>query len=264
MGKDDSKRPNYGTWIKGRRVAAFWACGIILAALSLLGLVTPRLSLLGLLCLPFVYIAAVLSVTVIRLSERGGNYQNRIHDLILDSLGDEGSVLDIGCGSGNLIIKTAKAHPDRRAVGVDYWGDDWEYSRRQCVENASVEGAGSVEFVRGSAASLPFDDNSFDNVVSCLTFHEVRDATDKTEPLGEALRILRPGGRFVFFDLFDEERHFGGFERVATRLADSGGHVDCTKKLSEIMRLGFPLSTRKVLGRAVLITGKKQRGASPA
>jgi len=103
-------------------------------------------------------------------------------------------------------------------LGLTVWrlgGASWEYSKDQCDRNARVEGVdGRTTFVRQSAASLRFDDATFDVVVSCLTFHEVRDVTDKSLLLAEALRVLRPGGRYVFLDLFADPRVFGPVERV--------------------------------------------------
>lgn len=59
-----------------------------------------------------------------------------------------------------------------------------------------------VTFQKASAATLPFDDNSMDVVVSNLVFHEVGDVKDKKEVIREALRVVKKGGKFVFQDLF--------------------------------------------------------------
>jgi ubiquinone/menaquinone biosynthesis C-methylase UbiE len=103
--------------------------------------------------------------------------------------------LDIGCGSGALTIGLAKALSTAQVTGIDFWGADWEYSKDQCERNARIEGvARRATFVRQGAASLQFDAAAFDVVVSCLTFHEVRDVTDKSLVIAEALRVLCPGG----------------------------------------------------------------------
>ena len=108
-----------------------------------------------------------------------------------------------------------------------------------------------------SAASLPFDNDSFDRVVSCMTFHEVRDAKDKTDSLAEALRVLRPGGRFAFVDPFADERVYGSRVRARSTLIAAGAEVDAERPLTEIFGLGFPMNLPQVLGHAVLITGTK-------
>src|SRR5262249_59455661 len=101
-----------------------------------------------------------------------------------------------GCGSGQLLIRFAKSAPGEY-VGLDSWKDDWEYSKAQCERNAELEGVRGLRFVHGSASRLPFPSRAFGRVISCLTFHEMRDVPDKTASLAEALRVLVPGGRYA-------------------------------------------------------------------
>ena len=115
----------------------------------------------------------------------------------------EGKALDIGCGNGPLTISMAKKYPQAEAIGIDYWGTAWEYSKSVCDRNAEIEGVtGQVAFEKASASSLPFDDETFNLVVSNLVFHEVRNVRDKRELIKEALRVLKEGGGFAFQDLF--------------------------------------------------------------
>jgi ubiquinone/menaquinone biosynthesis C-methylase UbiE len=105
---------------------------------------------------------------------------------------------------------------------VDTWGALWEYSLELCEANARAEGVTDrTAFTRANAATLPFEDGSFDAVVSNLTFHEVRGA-EKNAVLGEALRVLRPGGVFAFQDLFLWKRVYGGTEKLLTAAREYG------------------------------------------
>jgi ubiquinone/menaquinone biosynthesis C-methylase UbiE len=75
-----------------------------------------------------------------------------------------------------------------RVVGVDLSGDQLRVAREQA-------GAMSVTLVQADAAALPFDDGSFEAVVSLMTH------TDLDDPEGafaEAARVLQSGGRFVY------------------------------------------------------------------
>lgn len=208
------------------------------------------------LAIPFLYIAVVLTLASYRLGPRGGDLQERIHQLLINSVGGGGRLLDVGCGSGQLLIRFAKSAPGEY-VGLDYWGDDWVYSRSQCVRNAELEGALGLRFVRGSASQLPFADEDFERVVSCLTFHEVRDVADKTANIIEALRVLAPGGRFAFVDLFDDPGFYAGRGRALTAVADAGGAIETVRSLSEVFDLRFPMNLAKVLKYAVVVTGTK-------
>jgi ubiquinone/menaquinone biosynthesis C-methylase UbiE len=202
----------------------------------------------------------VISLTAWRFGPRGGDFQNRIHGLLVDAVAGRGRVLDVGCGSGRLLIKiakaSAKANPGAHK-GVDYWGDEWEYSKAQCEKNARIEGVPGLEFIKASASKLPFADGSFDAVVSCLTFHEVLDVADKTLSVREALRVLAPGGRFAFFDLFEDPGYYPDPSALARAIEQSGGVVESRRPLGEVFDLPFPLGLKKVLGYAVLVTGHR-------
>lgn len=58
-------------------------------------------------------------------------------------------------------------------------------------------------------AELPFTADEFDIIVSCLTFHEVKDTENKYEVIKEVLRVLKLGGEFVFLDLFMYKKIWG-------------------------------------------------------
>jgi cyclopropane fatty-acyl-phospholipid synthase-like methyltransferase len=122
--------------------------------------------------------------TVYRLAPRGGDFQRRIHDLIVAKaeLPAASWTLDVGCGSGSLVIKLARASADSTVTGVDSWGRDWEYSKELCEDNAEIEGvAARTAFCKQSGAALGFADGSFDAVVGYLTFHEIGDVQRKSD-----------------------------------------------------------------------------------
>jgi len=234
-------------------VFVFWALSVGFLGLGAMSL------WLSLLAAPFLFIATVLSISTYRLSPRGDDVQARVHRLISESVGGEGRVLDVGCGSGQLLISLAKRSPGEH-IGLDFWGDDWEFSQAQAEYNAQLEEVSGLRFIRGSAAQLPFRTACFARVVSCLTFHEVATA-DKTACVAEALRVLQPGGRFAFVDLFDAPEFFGSRQRVFDTISASGAQVLQSQKLSELMALRFPLNTDRVLRHAVLISGQKNQRA---
>lgn len=71
------------------------------------------------------------------------------------NLEEQGKMLDIGTGSGSLIIKLAKAFPESQLTGIDYWGSDWEYSEAQCRRNAELEGVSKrVTFLKAAAKAV--------------------------------------------------------------------------------------------------------------
>jgi len=254
-----NEAPVYPTWIRSNRTVVFWlaAAGIIVLSAALAFFWLPGLAL-ALLAIPLLYIVVVLTLASYHLGPRGGDLQGRIHQLLINSVGGGGRLLDVGCGSGQLLIRFARSTPGEY-IGLDYWGDDWAYSRSQCVRNAELEGVAGLQFVRGSASQLPFAEDVFERVVSCLTFHEVRDVADKTASIIEALRVLAPSGRFAFVDLFDDPGYYAGRERALTAVADAGGAIETVRSLSEVFDLRFPMNLAKVLKYAVVVTGTKSR-----
>ena len=104
------------------------------------------------------------------------------------ALGGAARVLDVGCGTGGHAMLAKRDHPDTQVVGVD---DDPE-ALTLAKERAAKQSV-PVEFRRGNATALPFQDESFDHVFSSLMFHHL-DRADKRRALGEILRVLRPNG----------------------------------------------------------------------
>jgi len=227
---------------------------------SVLSVLSPWFLLLLIPFAVFGYIAAFLALTVYRFAPRGGDIQRHIHDLIVAKVepAAASTALDVGCGSGSLVIKLAQASPGGTVTGVDAWGKDWEYSQRLCEDNARIEQiADRTAFQQHSGAALGFADGSFDVVVSCMTFHEIRDVARKSDAVVEALRVLRPGGRFVFLDLFADPSFYPSIDHVKQTISGAGVSISELHRLADLLPLPFPLRHPKALGHAVLIAGAK-------
>ncbi len=253
-------KTKYQTWIRIYKLIIFLVISLILLSVTLLPVNLYLRILSGIFALPFIYIAFILSYSVYQFAAFGGNYQSKIHDLIVAKVNwdGKGKILDIGTGSGSLIIKLAKTFPKSFLTGIDYWGGNWEYSKSQCQQNAEIEGVSDrIDFLKASAAELPFTDDEFDIIVSCLTFHEVKDRENKTEVIKEALRVLKPGGEFVFLDLFMDEKIFGDERELLNVLKKHGVSELNSYKLAEEMELPKLLLNKKVLGNAMILSGRK-------
>ncbi|MBT2201922.1 methyltransferase domain-containing protein [Bacillus thuringiensis] len=253
-------KTRYQTWIRMKKLIVFLISSIILLLITLLPITFYLRILSGVIAMPFIYITFILSYSTYQFAAFGEDYQSKIHDLIVKKVNwdGEGKILDIGTGSGSLIIKLAMTFPKSFLTGIDYWGKNWEYSQDQCQQNAKIEGVSDrVNFLKASAAALPLQDDAFDIVVSCLTFHEVKDTNNKIELIKEAIRALKPGGEFIFLDLFMDEKIFGDTEEFLNNLEK----LDISKlnsyKLAEEMKLPKLLLNKKVLGNAMILSGKK-------
>ena len=253
-------KAKYQTWIRMNKLLVFLVLSLVLLLLTLVPLPSYVRVLSGVLALPFMYIAFILSYSVYQFSAFGGDYQSKIHDVIVVRVkwDGNGKILDIGTGSGSLIIKLAKEFPKAVLTGIDYWGGNWEYSKAQCQQNVEIEGVSDrIDFLKASASDLPFHDDEFDVIVSCLTFHEVKDRRDKMDVMKEVLRVLKPGGEFVFLDLFMDETIFGDEKDLFKALKAYGVSEWNSSKLAEGIILPKLLLNKKVLGNAMILSGRK-------
>jgi SAM-dependent methyltransferase len=105
-----------------------------------------------------------------------------------------GSVLDLGCGTGQLLRRAAGRLPASRLVGCDFSGGMLaEASERLRDAARASDGAvrATAALVRGDAMRLPFRAGAFDAVVSTEAFHWF---PDQRAALAEIARVLAPGG----------------------------------------------------------------------
>lgn len=128
-----------------------------------------------------------------------------LRERLLDKIpwrGDE-KVLDVGCGRGLLTVGAAHRVPTGSVVGVDVWNPRAiSGNRAESVrDNATAEGVGHrVQAKEGDARKLPFEDGSFDVVVSNFVVHELQARTDREQMMREVARVLKPGGCVALVD----------------------------------------------------------------
>jgi ubiquinone/menaquinone biosynthesis C-methylase UbiE len=103
-------------------------------------------------------------------------------------------VLDLGCGTGTLAIMVKRAQPEARVAGLDGDPEMLEQARAKSAA-AGVE----IEYEEGLSTALPFDDGSFERVLSTLFFHHLA-GDDKRRTLSEVHRVLAPGGELHVAD----------------------------------------------------------------
>jgi ubiquinone/menaquinone biosynthesis C-methylase UbiE len=131
---------------------------------------------------------------------------------LLDSLnlrGDE-RILDMGCGRGAVLLMAAQHLTTGRAVGLDLWRtiDQSGNSAEAAQRNALAEGvADRIELHTGDMTALPFEDDSFDLVLSSLAVHNISGRAGREKAISEAVRVLRPGGRLMIVDLRATRQH---------------------------------------------------------
>lgn len=116
-------------------------------------------------------------------------------------------LLDVGCGSGDLLALAATRESGAILVGIDPDEDALELASHKIARTIVA-----AELHQGTAGDLPFEDESFD-IVTATRLLVSLDARDRAEALCECRRVLRPGGRLIVADWVEDPR---GVEALLT------------------------------------------------
>jgi SAM-dependent methyltransferase len=99
------------------------------------------------------------------------------------------AILEIGCGAGSLVRLLARRLGTANPITA---ADVNPFLLGEAAQLAAMDGlAGAIQFRRGNAEALPFEDNSYDCIYSVTVFEEC----DAARAIAEAMRVVRPGGR---------------------------------------------------------------------
>ncbi len=113
---------------------------------------------------------------------------------LTDRLAAGGSILEVGCGTGNLLVQIAKAFPSARVVGVDIDAASVATARKR-IADANL--ADRVEARHGSLTDLPA--GSFDAAVMVEVLHEIGQPI-RPAVVKDTARVLNAGGWMVIVD----------------------------------------------------------------
>lgn len=124
---------------------------------------------------------------------RAAAIRERTLDVAQIKSGD--SVLDVGCGTGDLTIRAkARVGAAGRVQGIDAAPGMVAVARQKGAQ-AEID----VDFRAGVIEALPFPDDHFDAVLSSLMMHHLPDAL-KQRGLAEIYRVLKPDGTVTIVD----------------------------------------------------------------
>tara|TARA_Y100000748_G_scaffold235557_2_gene199570 strand:- start:1273 stop:1977 length:705 start_codon:yes stop_codon:yes gene_type:complete len=107
-------------------------------------------------------------------------------------LNQKGVMLDVGCGEGRHIFGIMHDYPLMKCIGLDMDKESLEKAEEGYEYFKSISKAGA-QFLKGSAYSLPFPDESIDLIVCSEVLEHLHEYNDAVK---EIHRVLKPGGKF--------------------------------------------------------------------
>lgn len=143
---------------------------------------------------------------------RSIRFQTEWRPILLNYFGlsPDMNVLEVGCGPGTLALYLAEGIAPGRIIGIDLDEVFIEIAKNK----AKQAGISNVYFVVGDAYNLPFDDRSFDAVVS---YTGIGVLADPELAVHEMLRVCQPGGSISIAEAVTNRFgiHFPGIDFVA-------------------------------------------------
>lgn len=106
-------------------------------------------------------------------------------------VGEDFTILDVGCGGGRTIDRLAAIAVTGKVFGVDYSEESVAVARET---NANLIAQGRVDIQQANVSKLPFPDATFDLATAVETHYYW---PDLPRDVREVMRVLKPGGRFV-------------------------------------------------------------------
>jgi len=105
-----------------------------------------------------------------------------------------GTILDLCCGTGDVVFHLLRTDPSLHVTGIDFCAPMLDGARAR----APKEARGATEFLEGDVMALPFAGDAFDGATMGFS---LRNVVDIDKVLGEVLRVIKPGARFVNLDV---------------------------------------------------------------
>ena len=124
-------------------------------------------------------------------------------------------LLDAGCGPAPILSLLSELYPDKHFTGLDL--------TPAMIEKAKEKNLPNVDFVVGDCENLPFEENSFDVIICCESFHHYPNPQDFFHSV---YRCLRKGGILVLRDFVADGFLAWMINKIEMPLANLTGHGD--------------------------------------
>lgn len=116
------------------------------------------------------------------------------YKLIIDKikLGKNDVLLDVGCGTGEILNTLANKYKSAKLYGLDISPEMINVAKRK---NKSKK----INYICGDSEKIPFEDNTFDILITSESFHHY---PNSREVLKEFKRVIKPNGKLILCDMY--------------------------------------------------------------
>jgi len=129
---------------------------------------------------------------LVRLTTREMTFKGRLLDQA--DVDKANRILDVGCGTGTLLLLVRRRSKSLTAIGLDGDANVLAIARSKARKQAE-----QIALVQAFCFDIPFADGVFDRVLSSLMLHHLT-RSEKIRTLEEIFRVLRPGGELHVAD----------------------------------------------------------------
>ena len=183
-------------------MAALWAAAGIGIAIGLWWMNVRRTSITVLVVSLLHALPLLLGIAIVWGTRR---LRLRIRDNMVNMIpwrGDE-QVLDVGTGSGITLIACAQRLSSGKATGIEVWDPNAGGGTSDIFwKNVNLEGVlARAELQNMDVRAMSFANDSMDVIVSSFAAHHFGGKADRTQAAGEMVRVLKPGGYVVIYDV---------------------------------------------------------------
>ena len=130
---------------------------------------------------------------------------------------DGGTVVDLGSGPGEVLVRLAALAPSLQLTGVDVDADMVARAQRKAERRLSQADLRRPQFVVADASALPFTDESVDLVVSSYAVHHL---SDRHAARAEIMRVLKPGAKAIIWDVVSPHAEPGSTDGSSPQQAE--------------------------------------------
>jgi len=127
----------------------------------------------------------------------GRRYDQIAHAIATEAT-EGATVVDLGCGPGEVLLRVAALAPSLHLTGVDVDRDMTLRAERKARRRFPRAEERRLRFVVADAGALPFADESVDLVVSSYAVHHL---PDRHAARAEIMRVLKPGAKAIIWDV---------------------------------------------------------------